>query len=90
MLNYAKDFQNIKKIKKAYKTQYYEFIAYIDTTTKGEPNTGYKTFAKVMEEKNILAAMKRAEQCIKTQHENIYLIDIYAKTGWTYVSTRFS
>lgn len=70
----------MEKLTKAQKAQYPEFIVYIDTTAKGEEQTGYKIFTKAMEEKNILDAMKRAEQCIKAQDENIYLVDIYAKT----------
>lgn len=70
----------MKKITKAQKALYPEFVIYIDTTAKGEEVTGHKVFTKAMEEKNILDAMKRAEQCIKKQGENIYLVDIYAKT----------
>lgn len=73
----------MKKLTKAQKAQYPAFIVYIDTTVQGEKNTGHSIFCKAMEETNLLDAMKRVEACIKERHEDIYLVDIYAKTDET-------
>ena len=71
----------MKKLTKAQKAAYPEFIVYIDCTAKGSEKTGWQTFKKAMEETNILDAMRRVETLIQERAEDIYLVEIYAKTG---------
>lgn len=71
----------MKKLTKAQKASYPEFIVYIDYSAAGVRKTGVQIFTKAMEETNILDAMRRAETVIQERAEDIYLVDIYAKTG---------
>lgn len=78
----------MKKLTKKQKAAYPEFIACIDVATdkrevfkgtKGYTEPGY--YIKAMEEKDLLAAMRRLENVIKKHGYAIYLADILGKSG---------
>lgn len=71
----------MKKLTKVQKAAYPEFIVYIDYSAAGARKAGVQTFTKAMEETNILDAMQRVEKVIQERAEDIYLVDIYTKTG---------
>ena len=70
----------MKKLTKAQKAVFPQFIAYIDFTAKASEEHGKGVFTKAMEETNLLDAMRRVEKCIQERHEEIYLATIYVKT----------
>lgn len=81
----------MKKLTKKQKAAYPEFIACIDVATdkrevfkgtKGYTEPGY--YIKAMEEKDLLAAMRRIESVIRKHGYAIYLADILGKSGEEY------